>query len=43
MKTSNIASASTTNTAAMARLNHGEALMVPKVPAVSTTISPSTP
>ena len=42
-KTSNIASASATNNAAMPRLNQGEALMVPKVLAVSTTTRPSTP
>jgi hypothetical protein len=41
--TSNIASASTTKSPAMPRLNQGEALIVPNVPAVSTTASPSTP
>jgi hypothetical protein len=41
--TSNIASASATNSAAMPRLNHGEALIVPNVLAVRITISPSTP
>ena len=42
-KTSNIASARATNNTAMPRLNHGEALMVPKVCAERITISPSTP
>ena len=41
--TSNIASARSTKTMAMARLNQGDELMVPKVPAVRMTISPSTP
>ena len=35
--------ASTTNSAAIARLNHGDALMVPNVPAVRITTRPSTP
>ena len=38
-----MASASTTKSSAMPRLNHGDALIVPKVPAVRMTISPSTP
>ena len=41
--TSNIASDSATNSTAMPRLNHGDALMVPNVLAVSTTMTPSTP
>ncbi|MNC91439.1 hypothetical protein D3C83_77050 [compost metagenome] len=41
--TSNIARASTTNNTAIPALNHGDALIVPKVPAVSITTSPSTP
>ena len=41
--TSNIASASATNSTAMPRLNHGDALMVPNVLAVSTTTRPRTP
>ena len=41
--TSNIARPSTTNSTAMPTLNQGDALMVPKVPAVRITISPSTP
>ncbi len=41
--TSNMAIVSTTKSSAMPRLNHGEALMVPNVPAVRITISPSTP
>ena len=40
---SNIASASTTKSSAMPRLNQGDALIVPKVPAVRMTTSPSTP
>ena len=43
MITSNIARPSTTNSTAMPRLNHGDALMVPKVPAVRMTTRPSTP
>ena len=38
MITSNIASASTTNSAAIPRLNQGDALIVPNVPAVRMTI-----
>ena len=41
--TSNIASASTTNSAAIARLNQGDALIAPNVPAVRMTTRPSTP
>ena len=41
--TSNIASASTTNSTAMPRLNQGDALIVPNVPAVRITTRPSTP
>ena len=41
--TSNIARLSTTNSAAIATLNHGEALMVPNVLAVRITTRPSTP
>ena len=41
--TSNIASARTTNNAAMPRLNQGLALMVPNVPAVRMTTRPRTP
>jgi hypothetical protein len=41
--TSNIASARNTKSTAMPRLNQGEALIVPKVPAVRITTSPSTP
>ena len=41
--TSNIASVSTMKSAAMPRLNQGEALIVPKVPAVRITTRPSTP
>ena len=41
--TSNIASASATNSTAIPRLNQGEALIVPNVPAVRMTIRPSTP
>ena len=40
---SNIASPSTMNNSAIARLNHGDELIVPKVPAVRITTSPSTP
>ena len=43
VSTSNIASASTTKTIAIARLNHGEALIVPNVLAVVMTMTPSTP
>ena len=43
MITSNIARPSTTKSAAMPRLNQGDALIVPKVPAVRMTITPSTP
>ncbi len=43
VNTSNIASASTAKTSAIATLNQGEELMVPKVPAVRITITPSTP
>ena len=42
-KTSNIASASATKITAIATLNHGEALIVPNVPAVMITITPRTP
>ena len=41
LTTSNIASPSTTNSMAIAALNQGEALIVPKVPAVRITTSPS--
>ena len=41
--TSNIASPSTTNSAAMAKLNQGEELIVPKVPAVRMTTRPRMP
>ena len=41
--TSNIASAMTTNTAAMMALNHGEALSAPNFAPVSTTTRPSAP
>jgi hypothetical protein len=41
--TSNIASPRTTNSAAIPALNHGDELMVPNVPAVTTTIPPITP
>jgi hypothetical protein len=41
--TSNIASASTTNNTKMPRLNQGDALIVPNVPAVRITIKPRTP
>ena len=41
--TSNIARVSTTKSSAMPRLNQGEELMVPKVPAVRITTRPSTP
>ena len=43
MSTSNMASASTTKRIAMPRLNHGDELMVPNVPAVRMTMRPSTP
>ena len=43
VKTSNMASARATKTSAIARLNQGEALMVPNVPAVRMTTTPSTP
>ena len=43
IRTSNIARPSTTNSAAMPRLNHGELLIVPNDPAVSTTTRPMTP
>ena len=42
-RTSNIASPRTTNSIAIPRLNHGDELIVPNVPAVRMTISPSTP
>ena len=42
-RTSNMASPSTTNNAAIPKLNHGEALIVPNVPAVRLTTSPSVP
>ena len=41
--TSNIASESATNSTKMPRLNQGDALIVPNVPAVRITITPSTP
>ena len=40
--TSNIASASTTKTRAIDRLNHGDALMAPNVLAVVMTMTPRT-
>ena len=43
MMTSNIASPRTMNSAAIARLNHGDELIVPNVPAVRTTTRPRTP
>ena len=43
VKTSNIASASAMKSRAMPRLNQGEALIVPKVPADRITTRPSTP
>jgi len=43
IRRSNIARPSTTNKAAMPRLNHGDELIVPNVPAVRMTISPRTP
>jgi hypothetical protein len=41
--TSNIARPSTTNSAAIARLNQGDELIVPNVPAVRMTMRPSAP